>query len=205
VQKIIQYSPFETKWMAVHLGVMPNNVFDTWAAWCVIQKRLKTMTPEQIDAVLPGWREKFPNGLASIVRQRLGFDMPKDEQAGPWMDDELSVQQIRYAALDVAVLAELAEDVQQILDALGIKPGNVEGLRRWAIGKNFEEDRLDASVHMRDQRSQLHTALLAARTPQAIDDAWDAGRRMVLTARNRQELQGIYEQRARQLRVAVHA
>lgn len=205
VQKIVQYSPFETPWLAVNLGVTLNNVFDTWAAWCCIQKHLEQMRPEVIDRVIPGWRDKFSNGLASIVEQRLGFMMPKDEQVGDWMADELDIQQIRYAALDVAVLAELADDVQAILDLLGIKHQWVEGLRRWAIRRNFEDMGLDADVHMRDQHAELHTALLAARSPQQLDEAWGLGRRLIITARNRSALAEVYAQRSQELASAVAA
>ena len=203
VEKVIQYSPFETQHALVALGVPINRVFDTWAAWCCVQKRLAWMPVEEIDRVLPGWRQKFRNGLQSIVYERLGFDLPKDEQKGEWVNEQLTDAQLRYAAMDVAVLGDVADDVQEIIDALHIPAAEVEGLRRWAIARNFEENRLDVTVHDRDDRAAVAMDLELASDRDKLDDTWAAARRRTLTARNRAALRERYEQRRATLSASI--
>ncbi|WP_343046277.1 HRDC domain-containing protein [Psychromicrobium silvestre] len=54
-------------------------------------------------------------GLAAVVEQLLGFGLAKEHSAADWSTRPLPEPWLRYAALDVEVLAELREELVELL------------------------------------------------------------------------------------------
>ncbi|WP_284752038.1 HRDC domain-containing protein [Arthrobacter sp. efr-133-R2A-120] len=81
------------------LGMWPDKLFDT-----------------ELAARLAG----LPRvGLAAVIEQLLGFGLAKEHSAADWSTRPLPEPWLRYAALDVEVLAELREELIELLEADG--------------------------------------------------------------------------------------
>ncbi|WP_066301093.1 HRDC domain-containing protein [Arthrobacter luteolus] len=81
------------------LGMWPDKLFDT-----------------ELAARLAG----LPRvGLAAVIEQLLGFSLAKEHSAADWSTRPLPEPWLRYAALDVEVLAELREELVKLLEADG--------------------------------------------------------------------------------------
>ena len=64
-------------------------------------------------------------GLAAVIEQLLGFGLAKEHSAADWSTRPLPEPWLRYAALDVEVLAELREELIELLDGrrqAGVSP-----------------------------------------------------------------------------------
>ncbi|MCA4132701.1 HRDC domain-containing protein [Arthrobacter sp. M4] len=81
------------------LGMWPDKLFDT-----------------ELAARLAG----LPRvGLAAVIEQLLGFGLAKEHSAADWSTRPLPEPWLRYAALDVEVLAELREELIELLESDG--------------------------------------------------------------------------------------
>ncbi|MBT2512150.1 HRDC domain-containing protein [Arthrobacter sp. ISL-30] len=81
------------------LGMWPDKLFDT-----------------ELAARLAG----LPRvGLAAVIEQLLGFGLAKEHSAADWSTRPLPEPWLRYAALDVEVLAELREELIELLEKDG--------------------------------------------------------------------------------------
>lgn len=81
------------------LGMWPDKLFDT-----------------ELAARLAG----LPRvGLAAVIEQLLGFGLAKEHSAADWSTRPLPEPWLRYAALDVEVLAELRDELIELLEADG--------------------------------------------------------------------------------------
>ncbi|WP_081709871.1 HRDC domain-containing protein [Arthrobacter sp. 35W] len=58
-------------------------------------------------------------GLAAVIENLLGFGLAKEHSAADWSTRPLPEPWLRYAALDVEVLAELREELVELLAATG--------------------------------------------------------------------------------------
>ncbi|MEE2569689.1 HRDC domain-containing protein [Pseudarthrobacter sp. J64] len=58
-------------------------------------------------------------GLAAVIEQLLGFGLAKEHSAADWSTRPLPEPWLRYAALDVEVLAELREELIELLEEGG--------------------------------------------------------------------------------------
>ncbi|WP_394941308.1 HRDC domain-containing protein [Psychromicrobium sp. YIM B11713] len=65
-------------------------------------------------------------GLAAVVEQLLGFGLAKEHSAADWSTRPLPEPWLRYAALDVEVLAELREELIELLT----EDGKLEWVRQ---------------------------------------------------------------------------
>lgn len=109
---IVQFSPFETEWFYYHFGekIEPGQVFDTCFASRILNEK--------------------PAKLQNIVSRYLRIEMEKEEQLSDWSQPELSKEQLRYAAIDVAVLPLLEKPLREriaeenLTEYLGIKTRN---------------------------------------------------------------------------------
>ncbi|WP_045073653.1 HRDC domain-containing protein [Psychromicrobium lacuslunae] len=81
------------------LGMWPDSLFDT-----------------ELAARIAGLPKV---GLAAVVEQLLGFGLAKEHSAADWSTRPLPEPWLRYAALDVEVLAELREELVELLTADG--------------------------------------------------------------------------------------
>ncbi|MBW4095057.1 MAG: ribonuclease D [Acidobacteria bacterium] len=81
------------------LGMWPDKLFDT-----------------ELAARLAG----LPRvGLAAVIEQLLGFGLAKEHSAADWSTRPLPEPWLRYAALDVEVLAELRDEMAELLERDG--------------------------------------------------------------------------------------
>ena len=94
------------------LGMWPDKLFDT-----------------ELAARLAG----LPRvGLAAVIEHLLGFSLAKEHSAADWSTRPLPEPWLRYAALDVEVLAELREELVKLLEAdgkLGFAEEEFEAIR----------------------------------------------------------------------------
>ena len=81
---------FEYSWLLSKLGVRTSNTFDTYIA----------------DVMLDFFAK---HSLAELVKRNLRVELDKTEQTGDWGANELSENQITYAALDTEHLYALRE------------------------------------------------------------------------------------------------
>ncbi|HEV7168813.1 MAG TPA: HRDC domain-containing protein [Micrococcaceae bacterium] len=123
----------------LELGMWPDKLFDT-----------------ELAARLAG----LPRvGLAAVIEQLLGFGLAKEHSAADWSTRPLPEPWLRYAALDVEVLAELREELIELLQADG-KLGLAEEEFAAILAAGVPGPRLDAwrrtsGVHQLRDRRQL--------------------------------------------------
>jgi DNA polymerase I len=97
-QPVAHNSTFEYDWISRHYGIDLTNLHDTM----IMSQVLYTGT----NATRGG---KFSHSLQTVVQRELKREMSKDEQESKWGAEELTEEQLRYAAYDAHVLPELAE------------------------------------------------------------------------------------------------
>lgn len=123
----------------LELGMWPDKLFDT-----------------ELAARLAG----LPRvGLAAVIEQLLGFGLAKEHSAADWSTRPLPEPWLRYAALDVEVLAELREELIELLQADG-KLGLAEEEFAAILAAGVPGPRVDAwrrtsGVHQLRDRRQL--------------------------------------------------
>lgn len=104
VKVIIHNSKFDIKWLIYHWNICPNIVFDTFLASQVIDYN------DENDP-------KKAHNLGAVGRRFLGVDLDKTEQKSDWGREELTDEQMDYAALDVFYLPKLREAMYTALEA----------------------------------------------------------------------------------------
>jgi ribonuclease D len=101
---------FEREWIDAKLGLDMGVLHDTM----IMSRVLYTGTN-------PGRRRQFSHSLASAVQRELKRELSKDEQDSYWGALGLRRDQVTYAALDAAVLPELAEKLLRKIDDAGLR------------------------------------------------------------------------------------
>ncbi len=89
--KIFHNAKFDIKFLAME-GIFITNVLDTMILASVLEA---------------GAQKKF--ALAEVVLRHLGISLNKDEQVSDWGADTLSKDQIKYSAIDAAILIPLSD------------------------------------------------------------------------------------------------
>ncbi|WP_434621325.1 HRDC domain-containing protein [Arthrobacter sp. A5] len=123
----------------LELGMWPDKLFDT-----------------ELAARIAG----LPRvGLAAVIEQLLGFGLAKEHSAADWSTRPLPEPWLRYAALDVEVLAELRDELVELLEADG-KLGYAEEefaaiLAAGVPAPRAEAWRRTSGVHQLRDRRQL--------------------------------------------------
>jgi ribonuclease D len=97
VVKLFHFGRFDIAMFWLHLGVVTAPVYCTKIA----SKLARTYTDR--------------HGLKDIVRELLGVDLSKAQQSSDWGADELSEEQVNYAASDVLHLHALKGRLDQML------------------------------------------------------------------------------------------
>jgi ribonuclease D len=96
---ILHGCDYDLRMLRRGIKFIPGEVFDTYLA-----------------ARLVGLKEV---GLASLVKEFFGIDLPKSSQKANWAKRPLTRAMIEYAINDTLYLVELAERLSERLDALG--------------------------------------------------------------------------------------
>lgn len=107
VLKIFQYARFDVAALYLYLGVLCRPVYCTKIA----SKIARTNAPS--------------HSLKALCQQLLGVELEKEQQCSDWGADELSEEQLKYAANDVLHLHALKEK----LDALLAREGRTDYAR----------------------------------------------------------------------------
>ncbi|MHA7144891.1 HRDC domain-containing protein [Arthrobacter sp. TmT3-37] len=121
------------------LGMWPDRLFDT-----------------ELAARLAG----LPRvGLAAVIESQLGFSLAKEHSAADWSKRPLPEPWLRYAALDVEVLAELRDRLAGLLEEggkLGIAEEEFEHIRRTPPAEpRVDPWRRTSGLHQLRDRRQL--------------------------------------------------
>ncbi len=101
IVKILQYARFD-------LGIIQQNMGITMApVYCtkIASKLVRTYTDR--------------HGLAGLCRELLGIELSKQQQSSDWAAEELSPEQLSYAAADVLYLHQLKEKLDSMLEREG--------------------------------------------------------------------------------------
>jgi len=97
VLKLFHFARFDVAVMQAYLGVVTAPVYCTKIA----SKLVRTYTDR--------------HGLKDLCRELLGVDMSKQQQSSDWGADELTEEQMAYAASDVLYLHKLREELDRRL------------------------------------------------------------------------------------------
>ena len=103
-------APFERTWLNAALDVDRPDLHDTM----VMSQVLYTGTRASLN-------KSFSHSLASVVKRELKRELSKEEQTSDWGATGLTREQIAYAAIDSAVLPELAEIMLNRIDKAGLR------------------------------------------------------------------------------------
>ncbi len=93
ITKIFHFARFDIATLYHHLGVMTTPVYCTKIA----SKLTRTYTPY--------------HGLKDLCRELAGVEISKQQQSSDWGADELSPEQMKYAASDVLYLHKLMAEL----------------------------------------------------------------------------------------------
>ena len=104
VLKLFHFARFDLAMLRRYLGVMPAPVYCTRTA----SKLARTYTDK--------------HGLKDLVKELLDIDLSKQQQSSDWGAENLTEQQLAYAANDVAFLHRLKD----ALDAMLVREGRME-------------------------------------------------------------------------------
>ncbi|HEV7228512.1 ribonuclease D [Brevundimonas sp.] len=99
--KIFHYGRFDVAMFQLHLGVETTPLFCTKIA----SKLARTYTDR--------------HGLKDVVRELAGVDLSKAQQSSDWGADQLSPEQLAYAASDVLHLHAVRERLMAMLEREG--------------------------------------------------------------------------------------
>ena len=97
VLKLYHFARFDLATMRRYLGVMAGPVYCTRTA----SKLARTYTDK--------------HGLKDLVKELLDVDLSKQQQSSDWGSENLTEQQLAYAANDVAFLHRLKETLDRML------------------------------------------------------------------------------------------
>lgn len=153
VQVIIHYSGFEQSWLSWAFGIdeLPN-VQDTRADWMLIQQHLSRIDPLYQPA---------SNSLEDVAMLALGVQMDKDWGHEVWWGaDQLDERELRYAALDAAILPVLGQVTRELLHVLGCASQSAQMTRRI----------LERAARIRGEADDPHLESDAAKLVQAAED-----------------------------------
>jgi len=97
ILKIFHFARFDIEILNHTFGVRVNNIYCTKIA----SKLVRTYTDR--------------HGLKNLVKEILGIEISKQEQSSDWGKEELSEEQLKYAAGDVLYLHDLKEKLDYML------------------------------------------------------------------------------------------
>ena len=101
VEKLFHFARFDLAVIRRYLGVMPRPIYCTRTA----SKIARTYTDK--------------HGLKDLVKELLDVDLSKQQQSSDWGSENLSDQQLAYAANDVAYLHRLKATLDTMLGREG--------------------------------------------------------------------------------------
>ena len=107
---IAHNAPFERSWITRHYGVDLPNLHDTMVMSQVLYTGTNAARSKQ-----------FSHSLQAVAGREIKRELGKTEQDGQWDAEVLTREQITYAALDAAVLPDLAHTLLRKIDRAGLR------------------------------------------------------------------------------------
>lgn len=196
VEKQIQYMDFEQEWALTHLGVSISNIYDTCIAGQVIRKRLCELPEEEVGRLVPGGVQEN-NKLGTLVRHYLGMEMPKENQASDWSRPQLRGDQVVYAAMDVAVMPNLAEELKRTASRLDLTD-EINKRHGW-VKKRIAERAERTMTNHSDDAQRLMRAMYRARDAEELERIHKLSRQMTIFAPNAKAIRDYYRERKKAL------
>lgn len=93
VQKVFHHAPFDLRFMAYHWKIRPVNIADTKLASQILEPQI----------------DHKDHSLAPLVRRHFGVSLDKSLRFSDWLSQDLSQEQLHYAAQDVRYLLPLLD------------------------------------------------------------------------------------------------
>lgn len=124
--KILHFARFDVALLRHYLGVVLQPLYCTRTA----SRLIRTYTDK--------------HGLKDLCRELLGVDISKQQQSSYWGTDELTPEQITYAATDVVYLHRLRDLLNARLEkegrlALALEVMQAIGVRAWLDIEGFAD------------------------------------------------------------------
>ncbi len=104
VQKVFHHAPFDLRFLAWHWKAHPQNLACTKIASKILNPDLTS--PE--------------HSLQPALERHLGITISKDQQRSDWLAPDLTADQLRYAAVDVAHLIDLKRELVTRCEEAGV-------------------------------------------------------------------------------------
>ena len=101
VTKIFHFARFDVAVLEAYLGVVTQPIYCTK----IVSKLVRTYTDR--------------HGLKDLAAELAGLDMSKQQQSSDWAAEQLSAEQLAYAASDVLHLHAIKARLDQMLDRSG--------------------------------------------------------------------------------------
>ena len=148
---------FERSWIAHHYGLDLEDLDDTMIMSQVLYTGTNAARAKQ-----------FSHSLQAVVKRELKRELDKSEQDGEWADEDLTPEQIRYAARDAHVLPDLAETLMGKIERAGLRDVYelerrvshvVAAMERYGVA--IHTDRLEAMIEEATQKAETLKAELA--------------------------------------------
>jgi ribonuclease D len=93
VQKVFHHAPFDLRFMSYHWGIRPVNIADTKLASQILEPNI----------------DHKDHSLAPLVKRHFGITLDKSVRFSDWLSQDLSPEQMHYAAQDVKYLLPLLD------------------------------------------------------------------------------------------------
>jgi hypothetical protein len=196
IEKQIHFLDYEQSWSLTQLGTSIGQIYDTRLAYYVIQRKLKKMTPEEVEDVFPGY-EPHLNRLDLLTKNLMGIELPKINQASDWSKPQLSPDQTTYAAMDVAVLPDLTKEVKKIAKKLDLEEEidlEIEK-RKQQIFHQVEKAKQKNS----DDSKRIIRSLGRCRTKAELQRCLEVSKQMTILAENQSEIINVYKEKRNDL------
>lgn len=116
--KVMHACSEDLELLSHHLGVQPNNLFDTQLAYAFVS-------------------EHFSMSYANLAKQILSVNLDKHQTRSNWLRRPLSAEQLHYASEDVVHLIALFEKISAML--------NTEGRWQWFAEDMADRGRFQAT------------------------------------------------------------
>lgn len=103
IKKVFHYAIFDIRFMSYHWNVVPRNIECTKTA-------SKLLDPEN----------KRNHSLKSLLKRYLGVQISKHVRMSDWLSEDLTREQLLYAATDVIYLLRLISKLENELEKKGL-------------------------------------------------------------------------------------
>ncbi len=156
--KVAHNAKFDAKWVRHHLGAELNGVFDTYLA----------------SQLISAGDQDRRHSLHDVAQFFTGTELDKSQQVSNWGADDLSDEQIEYAARDAAVMLPLRDQVAERLKTDGLE--NVAALEFDCVTPIAEMELNGFFMDEGRWRTQLEkTRGLQAKAADELQDLLSAG------------------------------